>query len=150
MSEHSLVASAVATLLLCNNRILLGRRIRQNRFVGWQCPGGFILPGETLQQAAKRHCLDKAGINVEGLCDGPYTNNVFADSSPPQHTVTLYQVAHSYSVCNSQRFKDAETAWQWFDFDEIPQPCFLPLKNLLQSYDLASLQSINSMYYQAN
>ncbi len=139
MAENELVAAAVATLVLVDNSILLGRRVRQNQFAGWQCPGGFIRSGESIQQAAKRHCLEKAGIEIADISSGPYTSNVFPDTSPLLHTITLYQIARSYKVHDQSRFQDAGSCWQWYAFDEIPQPCFLPLKNLLLSCDLAGL-----------
>ncbi len=139
MTFNQPVAAAVATLVLKESQILLGKRIRHNQFVGWQCPGGYIHPGESVQQAAKRQCLEKAGIEISEISSGPYTSNIFPDTSPLQHTVTLYQVAHKYSVCDLARFQDAEASWQWFAFGEIPEQCFLPLKNLLEICDLARL-----------
>ncbi len=135
VSVDNCVAAAVATLVYDNNRLLLGRRVRQNQFQGWQCPGGYLLEGETVEQAASRVCLQDAGIAVKLTHAGPYTNNLFQHDQTPAHTVTLYQLAQVNRVVDAQLYSE----WDWHPFDELPGALFLPLRLLLENYELQQL-----------
>lgn len=135
-ANNDVVAAAVATLLFQNKKILLGRRLEKNQFMGWQCPGGYLQQGETPEQSAKRHCLQKAGIEITELGAGPYSNNIF---SGQQHTVTLYVIAQSYRIQNPHCFKNEKIQWQWFATDELPEALFLPLKILTAQQNISDL-----------
>ena len=124
------VASAVATLIIKNEQILLGRRFEDEQFTCWQCPGGYLQRGETIEQAAKRLCLHKAGLAIQRLRSGSYSNNIFSNS---HHTVTLYIVAEDYHIKNQALYKDEKAQWSWFALDELPEPLFLPLVKVLES-----------------
>jgi len=128
VSVNDPVAAAVATLIIKNEQVLLGRRFEDNQFTCWQCPGGYLQRGETVEQAARRLCLKKAGLDVQCLRAGPYSNNIFSNAL---HTVTLYVVADEYHVKNQNLFKDQKVQWSWFSLDALPEPLFLPLVNVL-------------------
>lgn len=131
------VLAAVAVLLVDDGKLLLGRRIRDDKFEGWQCPGGFMRSNETLCAAAQRCCLQKAGIQINDVEQGPYTNNIF--HSTAQHSVSLYVIAREFKVINSALYADAQMEWNWFNIDEIPSAKFQPLQQLLESNDLKVL-----------
>jgi len=133
------VPSAVAVLVINNGQLLLGKRIKNQQFEGWQCPGSFLQANETLEEAARRCCLTKAGIQINGIKHGPYTNNIFSASEEIAHSVTLYVITNNYKIIDSKRYLDNQITWTWFDFDKIPSPVFQPLEQLLKSYNLASL-----------
>lgn len=122
------VASAVAALIIKNEQILLGRRFEHEKFTSWQCPGGYLQRGETVEKAARRLCLQKAGLDIQCLSSGPYSNNIFSDS---RHTVTLYIVAEDYQIKNKAIYKDEKTQWNWFALEALPEPLFLPLVKVL-------------------
>jgi len=129
VSVNDFVASAVATLIIKNEQILLGRRYEDNHFTSWQCPGGYLQRGETVEQAARRLCLEKAGLDIQCLRAGPYSNNIFSNAL---HTVTLYIIADEHHVKNQKLYKDEKAQWRWFSFDALPEPLYLPLLNILK------------------
>ena len=129
--SNEFVAASVATLLMQNKKVLLGRRYSQNesaeKFSCWQCPGGYLKKGETIEQAAQRYCVQKAGIEIDCLSAGPYSNNIFSEQL---HTTTLYVIATEYQVVNKQQFKNSKDDWQWFNICDLPEPLYLPLQHL--------------------
>ncbi len=133
------VPAAVAILLIKQETLLLGKRFEKGKFSGWQCPGGFIGHGESLQQAAIRLCLSKAGVQPGELQPVSFTNNIFNGQHIPQHTVTLYFVSHDYQVIDQTLFHDEGYSWNQFKIDNIPQPRFLPLDILLNQIDIKQL-----------
>lgn len=132
VSANEFVAASVATLLVQDNKILLGRRYSKNKnpteFYCWQCPGGYLKKSETIEQAAQRYCVQKAGIKMSHLSAGPYSNNIFSEQL---HTTTLYVIASDYQVVNKQQFKNTKDDWQWFDLCDLPAPLYLPLQGLI-------------------
>ena len=133
------VLAAIAVLLVADGKLLLGRRVRDDQFEGWQCPGGYIRSNEALSAAAQRCCLQKAGVHIGDVEQGPFTNNIFHSSKPTLHSVSLYVIARQFEVINSTLYTDAKLQWQWFAMDELPIAMFQPLKQLLESYDIKSL-----------
>ena len=133
------VPSAVAALIVHNNQLLLGRRESDKGFEGWQCPGGFIDKGETIEQAVQRICLKKAGLKVGQLETGPYTNNRFPPSSSISHSITLYTIARQHKVLNKLQFENPDDDWQWFKLDALPDNKFLPLNILCSEVEITAL-----------
>jgi 8-oxo-dGTP diphosphatase len=127
---NDVVATSVATLVMRNKQLMLGRRYENNQFCGWQCPGGYLRKGETICDAASRLCLKKAGIKIENLSPGPYSNNIF---SGQLHTTTLYIIADDYKVENRNAFESVQAQWSWFDVETLPEPLFLPLKMIFDT-----------------
>ncbi len=134
MLTSDFVFTSVATLLIQQKKILLGQRFFQNNkdknFEGWQCPGGYLQKSETIEQAAQRICLQKAGIEIASIRPGPYSNNIFSEQV---HTTTLYIIAEAYQVVNQRQFESSENQWHWFALDDLPAPLFLPLQQLFES-----------------
>ena len=124
-SAASPVASSVATLLIQKKQILLGRRFEQKadekKFTGWQCPGGYLQKGESVEQAAQKFCIQKAGIEITEMRPGPYTNNIFSEQL---HTTTLYVIAKGYRVVNRPQFENEQFQWSWFEFEQLPDILF--------------------------
>ena len=135
MPETNHVPAAIAILIISDDSILLGKRFNGRQFEGWQCPGGFLLRGESLEECARRICREKAGLEINELTQGPLTNNIFPNTQPPLHTITQYFIARHYQVYDEERFADEQYSWQWFDRSAIPEPRFLPLELLLAEFD---------------
>lgn len=115
----------VASLVLHDNRLLLGPRRKLPEIGSWQLPGGFMIKGESVFQAAVRLAEKKAGVAIYPLQQGPFTNNVFPDES---HTVSVYVLAE---LLPGQK---PVSEWQWFNMNKLPQPLFLPLKLLFDQH----------------
>jgi len=127
------VASSVATLLVQKKQVLLGRRFEsrgdEKKFIGWQCPGGYLQKGESVEQAAQKYCIQKAGIEIIEMRPGPYTNNIFSEQL---HTTTLYLIGERYRIVNQSQFESEQYQWRWFDFEQLPKLLFLPLTFLAE------------------
>ncbi len=60
-------AAAVGALIRKGSRILFLRRARQPGYGLLDIPGGFVDPGETLEEALHRECMEELGIPVKNL-----------------------------------------------------------------------------------
>jgi 8-oxo-dGTP diphosphatase len=132
MSEADYPRVGVATLVVRDGRLLLGRRRKSPGMNTWQCPGGLLEKNESVFECARRETLEETGLTIHNLHYGPYTNNRFAEAG--EHTVTLY-VAAAYLGGELQKLEaDRADEWQWCDLQQLPRPLFLPLETLLQKH----------------
>lgn len=63
---------AIAVVIDYEERVLIGRRPEGVPLAGmWEFPGGKIEPGESPEVAARRECLEEAGVIVEVVGEFP-------------------------------------------------------------------------------
>jgi 8-oxo-dGTP pyrophosphatase MutT (NUDIX family) len=125
------VACAVAVILTHDQQVLFGKRRTESGGFEWQLPGGWIVAGETPQQAAPREVLEETGLEVGELHFRGVTNNIFLSSS---HSISLYYEAECVNA-NGLLVMETEncSGWQWRDWKEATENLFLPLQLLRES-----------------
>ncbi len=102
--------------------VLLIKRLYEPFKGKWAIPGGFLLAGESLEQAVERELKEETGIKVNYL-EQLYTYGN-PDRDPRSHIVT---VAY-YGLIRRSKFElyastDAEDA-QWFNINKLPKLAF--------------------------
>ncbi len=100
----------------------------------WECPGGSIELGETLEEAIKREIQEEYGVEIELLEQFPAANHII----PAEHQ---YWVATTFIA----RLKPGQTpkimepekcdAIGWFGIDNLPQPLSLITQLDLKTYE---------------
>lgn len=122
----------VGVLVWNGDRLLLGKRISAHSENSWQFPGGHLEFGETVVDCARREVEEEAGITICNIIPGGFTNAVFVDAE--KHYVTLF-VSSEYES-GEPRVMEPEKCeqWQWFRWDQLPEPLFLPIRNFLKQY----------------
>ncbi|MEM7576625.1 MAG: NUDIX domain-containing protein [Planctomycetota bacterium] len=103
------VAAAAAVLLLHQGHVLLVRRTREPSAGKLGIPGGFVDPGETAEQAARRELHEELRLELPDnalrfLCTAP---NIYPYAGVTYHSLDTYFVA------------DLPTLPTWFDASEI-------------------------------
>ena len=124
------VRVGVAAVIFREGRILLGERIGSHGANTWATPGGHLELGESIEECAQRETLEETGLEVGAFRKLGFTNDIFEKEG--KHYVTLYVVATSTSGEPQVMEPHQCKLWQWFDLDELPEPLFLPLVNLLK------------------
>jgi 8-oxo-dGTP diphosphatase len=127
---HERPAVGVAVIIVDEERVLLGLRARGHGAGSWQFPGGHLELGETIEACARREALEETGLELGALQLGPYTNDIFADQG--RHYVTLFVIAAFAGGEPERREPEKCAGWEWFSWDALPQPLFLPIANLLR------------------
>lgn len=122
-------AIGVAVVVIKAGKVLLGRRKGPHGSGFWSFPGGHLEFNETIEDCARREVLEETGIRLRNIRYGPFTNNIFADER--KHSVTLFVVAEYAGGMEQAREPDKGECWGWHRWEELPQPLFLPIENLL-------------------
>lgn len=120
----------VAVLAIRDGRVLLGRRRSRTHGDGeWQFPGGHLEPLESVEECAARELQEETGLRPRTLELGPWTNDIFP--GPGRHYLTVFMIARDVAGEPEVREPDKCHEWRWFAWDQLPQPLFLPIVNLL-------------------
>lgn len=119
----------VAVIVVREGRVLLGRRLGVTHGAGtWQFPGGHLEAFEDVGRCAAREVAEETGLAIRDPRRGPYTNDIF--EADRRHYVTLYVVADAPTGTPDVREPTKCGEWRWFDWDDLPEPLFLPIVNL--------------------
>ena len=124
------VRVGVATIILRDGAILLGERIGSHGANTWATPGGHLELGESIEDCAKREVLEETGLIVDSIEKFTFTNDIFEKEG--KHYVTLFVVASIVSGEPQVTEPDKCKQWKWCWLDDLPEPLFLPLINLLK------------------
>tara|TARA_Y100001956_G_C4105202_1_gene179616 strand:+ start:871 stop:1296 length:426 start_codon:yes stop_codon:yes gene_type:complete len=124
------VRVGVAAVILREGRVLLGERIGSHGSHTWATPGGHLEMGESIEACAKRETFEETGLVIESFKNLTFTNDIFEKEG--KHYVTLFVVGSCSSGEPQITEPDKCKQWKWFDLEELPEPLFLPLTNLLE------------------
>ncbi|MBX0330510.1 NUDIX domain-containing protein [Oscillochloris sp. ZM17-4] len=130
MDQPQRPAVGVSVIIRNGDKILLGWRVASHGANSWQLPGGHLEYGETPEGCGAREVREETGLTVVNLRRGPYTNDIFADEG--KHYITLF-VEADYAGGEPLPLEPTKCArWEWFRWDDLPEPQFLPLANLMR------------------
>ncbi|MDN3507868.1 MAG: NUDIX domain-containing protein, partial [Simkaniaceae bacterium] len=93
--------------------------------------------GETPLVCAARELEEETALCAEEMVEGPWTNDVFAKEG--KHYVSLYVIVTKFSGTPIVTEPDKCRVWRWFSWDELPEPLFLSLKNLVEAEGLEKI-----------
>jgi 8-oxo-dGTP diphosphatase len=127
MTEKPQVGTAM--ILTKENKVLLMKRKGPHGKGTWSTPGGHLDFGETLEGCAARETKEEVGVEVVDIRFRAVTNDIFEESG--KHYVTIWLEGTPVG----EPVIAAETEVEeigWFAWDELPQPLFLPLENLVK------------------
>ncbi|MEK7212430.1 MAG: NUDIX hydrolase [Patescibacteria group bacterium] len=128
MDKHPRVG--VAVVIRRSGKVLLGRRRGSHAAGFWAFPGGHLEFNETVEDCARREVFEETGLKIKKLCLGPFTNDVMLEED--KHYVTLFIIADAEPGEPAVKEPHKCDGWEWFTWDHLPQPLFLPIVNLRQ------------------
>jgi len=119
---------AVAVIVLKDGKVLLGKRRGSHGSGCWNFPGGHLDFNEEFEDCARRETLEEADIKIKNIRMGAVSNDIFEEEE--KHYITLFMVADYDS--GEVKIMEPEKCekWEWFDWENLPEPLFIPLQNL--------------------
>ncbi|MFH1409341.1 MAG: NUDIX hydrolase [Nanoarchaeota archaeon] len=119
----------VGVILLKEGKVLLGKRKSAHGEDDWCFPGGHLEHGESIEESGAREVLEETGIIVQNLRKGTFTNDIFPSG---KHYVTLFLISDTFDGEAAVKEPEKCERWEWFNWHEMPEPLFLPIKHLLE------------------
>lgn len=120
----------VGVILRDQDRVLLGLRKNSHGPGTWCFPGGHLEFGESVFDCAARELFEETGLKASVMKTGPFTNDIF--QSEAKHYVTLFVIAEYEGGIAEVREPEKCGEWQWFGWNALPSPLFLPIQNLIE------------------
>ncbi len=124
----------IGILVIQNGQILLGERINAHGFGTWAHPGGHLEYGETPFECAQRELKEEADLTATEITAGPWTNDLFEEDN--KHYISLFMFVRHFEGKPKVMEPEKCSGWKWFDLDQLPNPLFKPLSNLLEEYTI--------------
>lgn len=115
----------IGVAVIKDGKVLLGKRKNAHGEGDWCYPGGHLEYGESFEDCAVREVREEAGIEIQNVRFGIVTNDIFSDEN--KHYITICLVADYASGEVHVREPDKCAQWQWYDWDSLPTPLFLPI-----------------------
>ena len=120
----------VGVLVWKGDKLLLGKRLGTQGNVVWQFPGGHLEIDETVTVCAQREVREETGLEITQMQQVGFTDELFVMSH--RHYVTLF-ISAAYISGEAEVLEPEKCqTWQWFAYDDLPQPLFQPINNLLK------------------
>jgi 8-oxo-dGTP diphosphatase len=119
----------VATLITRGERVLLLRRKNVHGAGTWSTPGGHLEHGESIEDCAIRETLEETGLVAMGVHFIALTNDVFDENNRHYLTVWMRGAAEVGEPILAAPYES--DAIDWFAWDSLPEPLFLPFIHLI-------------------
>jgi len=129
MSERPKVG--VGVIIIKDNKVLLGKRKNAHGAGSWNFPGGHLEYGESWENCATRETIEETNIIINNIRFAAATNDIFPMEE--KHYITIYMLAEYKSGEVKIMEPDKCEEWDWFEWDKLPQPLFIPAQNLLKT-----------------
>ena len=120
----------VGVIVIKDNKVLLGKRKNAHGEGSWCFPGGHLEFNEEIEDCAIREVKEETSIEIKNIRRGTFTNDIFEKEG--KHYVTLFVIADYSSGKVKVMEPEKCEKWEWFKWDKLPQPLFIPIQNLLK------------------
>ena len=117
----------VGVIITKNNKVLLGQRKNAHGTGSWCPPGGHLEFMETINECAHRETTEEVGVNIKDIQKPVFTEDFFKEED--RHYITMLVTTKWDSGEVKLMEPEKCEKWDWFGWDELPSPLFLPLQN---------------------
>ncbi|MFZ3009408.1 MAG: NUDIX hydrolase [Candidatus Microsaccharimonas sp.] len=138
------VRVGIAAFVFRDGKFLMQQRKGSHGEGTWSTPGGHLEFGESFEDTARREVKEETGMDITNVRFGAITNDQFVDEG--KHYVTIWMISDWAKGEPYITEPDKCIAQDWFDFDTLPEPLFLPWVQLKKSeyIDMIRTQLLHS------
>lgn len=118
----------IGVIVIKDNKILLGKRKNSHGEGTWCFPGGHLEFNESWEDCVSRETMEETGVTLKNIRFGTATNDIF--QLEEKHYITIFMLSEYDSGDVKVMEPEKCEQWEWFDWDNLPQPLFVPIQNL--------------------
>lgn len=119
----------IACVVQKDGKVLLGQRKGAHGVGSWATPGGHLEFGESVEACATRELLEETGLRTLSFRLGPWVENLMEDGQ--KHYITLFVFIDSFIGEPVLLEPNKCEVWEWFTWDNLPQPLFPPISSVI-------------------
>ena len=119
----------VGILITKDDQVLLMKRRSAHEDGTWSTVGGHLEYRESLQECAIRETQEVIGVIITDVTFLAITNDTF--EVPEMHDVTIWMAGRYVSGEPAMHTGHEKSVIDWFCWDALPEPLFLPFEHLL-------------------
>ncbi|KAI3744280.1 hypothetical protein L1987_57357 [Smallanthus sonchifolius] len=122
----------VSVFILKDNKILFGRRRSLSVAANlYGLPGGHLEFGESYEECATREVKEETGLDIKNIEWLTKTNKFYHDET---HLEVIYMRAYLSDPDQTPQNVEPDKCegWEWYDLNNLPEPMFGPLREMLQ------------------
>lgn len=121
----------VGVIVIKDNKVLCIKRKGAHGEGSWGFPGGHLEFKESWEECARREVMEETGISIKNIRFGTVSNDIFEKEN--KHYITIFMLANHEEGVPQILEPEKCTSWEWFKWEELPQPLFLPIVNILKA-----------------
>lgn len=130
MEEKKYPKVGMGIFVFKDMKFLLGKRKNAHGAGEWALPGGHLEFNEELEDCARREVLEETGVEIKNIRFSTITNDIFKKEG--KHYITIFMLSDWKSGEAKVMEPDKCEEWRWVSRNNLPEPLFLPLDNLLK------------------
>lgn len=119
----------IGILITKDDQVLLVKRSNAHGDGTWSTVGGRLEYGESPQECAIRKTREEIDVIITDVTFLAITNDIFEASE--MHFVTIWMAGRYASGTPTIHATHETSALDWFSWDALPEPLFLPFEHLL-------------------
>lgn len=119
----------IGLLITKDDHVLLLKQSNADGSGTWSTPIGHLAYGELLEACAIRESQKETGVIIADITFLAITNDVFGTKK--EHTITIWMAGRYVSGTPTMNAARGISALDWFPWDALPEPLFLPFEYLL-------------------
>lgn len=116
-------------LITKDDRVLLIKSENAHGEATWSTPGEHLEYGELLEESAMRAARDVMGVIIADITFLAITNDVLEAGT--KHDLTIWMAGRYVSGTPAIDAAHELLVVDWFSWDALPEPLFLPFEHLL-------------------
>lgn len=120
----------VGLIIRRDDEVLLVRRQGVHGSGTWSTPGGHLEAGETFEECAAREAMEETGVTARDIRFRAVTSDVF--DAETGHYLTVWMEGDLADGTAEARATHELSRVAWFPANQLPNPLFLPLENLVE------------------
>ncbi|MBC7868679.1 NUDIX domain-containing protein [Candidatus Saccharibacteria bacterium] len=129
--KNKTVRVGIGVFIFKNGKFLMLQRQGAHGEGSWSVPGGHLEFGESFEETACREVKEETNLEIKHVRFGAVTNDYFTDED--KHYVTIWMLSEWASGQEYNVEPDKCINQEWYSFEDLPTPLFLPWNQLLES-----------------
>lgn len=129
----------IGVFVLKDGKFLIQKRQGSHGEGSWSLPGGHLEFGESFEDTARREVKEETNLEITNVRFAAVTNDIFAEENKHYATIWVLSDWGDGELQNMEPHKCTEQ--RWVTIEALPEPLFLPWKQLLQSEFLDTIKT---------